>query len=169
MITILEFKIIKQPMKYLKLKLKIVLTTLLLLNGCQITPDAPVAMKGELDNAIEENRTFNAPKALTQVPMSVQTELMQQNMVQAKQGMLREKRLEVSATDVDATDFFTAIVRGSAYNVVIHPDVTGSISVNLSNVTLNEVLSVVEDVYGYDIRRNDNFIQVYPAGIRTET
>jgi len=159
--------IIKYNMKYSKLK--IALTILLLLSGCQTTPDEPVDMKEGLDAAIENTRAFNAPKALTQVPNAVQTELMQQNMTQAKQGMLSEKRLEVSATDVDAVEFFTAIVSGSTYNVVIHPDVTGRISLGLNNVTLNEVLSVVEDVYGYDIRRSNNVIQVYPAGIRTET
>jgi len=157
----------KQYMKHSKLK--IALTTLLLLSGCQSTPDEPVDMKEGLDAAIENIRAFNAPKALTQVPNSVQTELMQQNMAQAKQGMLSEKRLEISAIDVDAVEFFTAIVSGSTYNVVIHPEVSGSISLSLSNVTLGEALSVVEDVYGYDIRRNNNVIQIYPAGIRTET
>ncbi|MEY8216136.1 MAG: pilus (MSHA type) biogenesis protein MshL, partial [Colwellia sp.] len=150
-------------------KLKIALLAGLMLGGCQTTPDDPVDMKEGLDVAIEETQIINAPKALTQVPNSVQTELMQQNMLQVKQGMLSEKRLEISAIEVDAVEFFTAIVSGSIYNVVIHPDVTGRISLSLNNVTLNETLSVIEDVYGYDIRRSHNVIQVYPSGIRTET
>ena len=155
-------------MKYSKLK--ITLSSLLLtLVGCQTTPDAPVDMKEGLDLAIDDSRKINAPKPLTQVPNSVQKELMQQNMVQAKQGMLSEKRLEVSATSVDAKDFFTAIVEGSAYSIAIHPEVTGSVSLSLSDVTLTEALAVVQDIYGYDIRVNGNIIQVYPAGIRTET
>ncbi len=151
-------------------KLKIALSSLLLaLTGCQTTPNAPVDMKDGLDSAIEDTRKFNAPKPLTQVPNSVQKELMQHNMAQAKQGMLSEKSLEVSATSVEAKDFFTAIVEGSAYSIAIHPDVNGSVSLNLSDVTLTEVLAVVQDIYGYDIRVNGNIIQVYPAGIRTET
>jgi len=157
----------KQYMKHSKLK--IALLAGLMLGGCQTTPDDPVDMKEGLDVAIEETQIINAPKALTQVPNSVQTELMQQNMLQVKQGMLSEKRLEISAIEVDAVEFFTAIVSGSIYNVVIHPDVTGRISLSLNNVTLNETLSVIEDVYGYDIRRSHNVIQVYPSGIRTET
>jgi len=157
----------KQYMKHSKLK--IALLAVLMLGGCQTTPDDPVDMKEGLDVAIEETQIINAPKALTQVPNSVQTELMQQNMLQVKQGMLSEKRLEISAIEVDAVEFFTAIVSGSIYNVVIHPDVTGRISLSLNNVTLNETLSVIEDVYGYDIRRSHNVIQVYPSGIRTET
>jgi MSHA biogenesis protein MshL len=153
-----------------QLKLKIVLSTLLLtLGGCQTTPDQPVEMKEGLEQAISETKMLNSPKPLIQVPNSVQQELMQENMAQAKQGLLSEKRLEISATSVAAKDFFTAIVQGSTYSIAIHPEVNGSISLNLTDVTLTEVLAVVEDIYGFDIRRNGNVIQVYPAGIRTET
>lgn len=151
-------------------KLKIALSTLLLtLGGCQTTPDQPTDMKAGLEQAISETNVLNSPKPLTQVPNSVQKDLMQQNMAQAKQGLLSEKRLEVSATSVAAKDFFTAIVEGSAYSIAIHPEVSGSISLSLTDVTLTEVLSVVEDIYGFDIRRSGKVIQVYPAGIRTET
>ena len=126
-------------------------------------------MKEGLDEAIKETKSFNGPKPLTQVPSSVQQELMLNDMNQAKQGMLAEKRLEVSATEVDAKDFFQAIVRGSRYNVIIHPDVTGQISLSLNNVTLSEALTVVEDVYGYEIIRRGNVVKVFPPGIRTET
>ncbi|PHR84242.1 MAG: pilus (MSHA type) biogenesis protein MshL [Colwellia sp.] len=153
-----------------KLKLKIALSTLLLtISGCQTTPDQPVDMKEGLEQAISETKVLNSPKPLTQVPNSVQQELMQENMAQAKQGLLSEKRLEVSATSVAAKNFFTALVDGSSYSIAIHPEVSGSISLSLTDVTLTEVLRVVEDIYGFDIRHSGNVIQVYPAGIRTET
>ncbi|WP_246128970.1 pilus (MSHA type) biogenesis protein MshL [Colwellia demingiae] len=153
-----------------KLKLNIALSALFFaLVGCQSVPNDAVDLKEDLDAAIKETKRLNGPKALTQVPNSVQQELMLNNMDQAKQGMLAEKRLEVSATEVDAKDFFQAIVRGSRYNVVIHPDVTGQISLSLNNVTLSEALTVVEDVYGYEIIRRGNIVKVFPPGIRTET
>ncbi|WP_232771101.1 pilus (MSHA type) biogenesis protein MshL [Colwellia sp. 75C3] len=153
-----------------KLKLKIALSTLCFaLVGCQSVPNDPTELKEDLDAAIKETKSLNAPKPLMRVPNSVQQELMLNNMSQAKQGMLAEKRLEISATEVDAKDFFQAIVRGSRYNVVIHPDVIGQISLSLNNVTLSEALTVVEDVYGYEIIRRGNIVQVFPPGIRTET
>ena len=159
---------ISLPMK--KIKLKLGLSTLLFtLAGCQSVPNAPVEIKADLDAAIKQTEKLNAPKALTQIPSSVQQELLLNNMNQAKKGLLAEKRLEISATEVDAKDFFQAIVRGSRYNIVIHPAVTGDISLSLNEVTLSEALTVVEDVYGYDIIRNGNIIQVFPPGIRTET
>ncbi len=153
-----------------KLKLNITLLALLFsLIGCQSVPNDAVDIKEGLDAAIKETKSFNGPKPLTQIPNSVQQELMLNDMNLAKQGMLAEKRLEVSATEVDAKDFFQAIVRGSQYNVIIHPEVTGQISLSLNNVTLSEALTVVEDVYGYEIIRRGNVVKVFPPGIRTET
>ncbi|WP_252730549.1 pilus (MSHA type) biogenesis protein MshL [Colwellia sp. E2M01] len=151
-------------------KSKITLATLVfILVGCQSSPDDPVWMKEDIDYAIKSNDQLKQPKPLTQVPNSVQQEMMFNDMDLAKQGMLAEKRLEISATEVEAKDFFQAIVRGSRYNVVIHPNVTGQISLSLSDVTLTEALTVVEDVYGYEITKKGNVVQVFPPGIRSET
>lgn len=153
-----------------KITIKIILSSAIFaLVGCQTAPSDPVDFKEDLDNAIVENEQNKAPKPLTQLPDSVQQELMLDSMEQAKQGLLAEKRLEISATEVAAKDFFQAIVRGSQYNVALHPDVEGQISLSLSDVTLSEALEVVEDVYGYQISKHGNVIQVYPTGIRTET
>ena len=151
-------------------KLKIALSTLLLtVASCQSIPQSPVDMHEELEQAINDTKVLNSPKPLTQVPNSVQQELMLQSMAQAKQGLLSEKRLEISATSVAAKDFFTAIVEGSTYSVAIHPDVSGNITLNLTDVTLTETIEVIQDVYGFDIRVSGNVIQVFPTGIRTET
>lgn len=151
-------------------KFKVTLSTLLLvLSACQSTPDQPVDMKEGLDEAIKDTNVLNSPKPLTEIPSSVQKELMLQNMAQAKQGLLSEKRLDIAATSVVAKDFFTAIVEGSSYSVAVHPDVSGNITLNLTDVTLLEAIDVIQDIYGYDVRINNSVIQVYPAGIRTET
>lgn len=142
---------------------------LLVLNGCQSVPNEPTEMKAGLDEAINDTAVLNAPKPLAKVPDTVQQDLMQHNMQQAKKGLLSEKRLQVAATSVDAKDFFTAIVDGSRYSVAIHPDVSGQITLNLSDVTLMETFDVVQQIYGYEVLKKDNIIQIYPAGIRTET
>ena len=142
---------------------------LLTINGCQSVPNEPTAMREGLNQAIGDTTKLNAPKPLAKVPDSVKKELMQHNLQQAKQGLLSEKRLQVAATSVDAKDFFTAIVDGSPYSVAIHPEVSGDITLNLKDVTLTEVLDVVQQIYGYEIIQQGNIIQVYPSGIRTET
>ncbi len=143
-------------------------TLLLALFGCQTAPNKPTEIISALDAAIKES-SKPKPKALKNVPNAIQQELMQRSISQARQGLLAEKRLEISASDVSAQEFFAALVDESPYSVVVHPEVTGTITLNLKNSTLHEVLDVVEEVYGYEIRRKGKVVQVYPAGIRTET
>ncbi len=144
-------------------------SVLFALVGCQSVPDKPEDMNNALDQAIAENSAPKKVKPLTAVPNSVRQELMQQNMQQARHTLLAEKRLEIAAKQVQAKDFFAALVEGSPYSIAVHPEVAGSITLSLSDVTLSEALDVVQEVYGYEIRRNKRVIQVYPAGIRTET
>ncbi len=144
-------------------------TVLLALAGCQSVPDKPDDINRALDEALAQQSEPKKVKPLTSVPNSVRQELMQQNMQQARQDLLAEKRLEIAAKSVNAKDFFAALVEGSPYSIAVHPEVAGSITLSLSDVTLAEALDVVQEVYGYEIRRNKRVIQVYPAGIRTET
>lgn len=142
---------------------------LVFLLGCQSVPPQPTHVKAELDRAIAESTKSKSPKPLSTVPSSVQQELMQQNMTQARQGLLAEKRLEIAASQVDAQSFFAALVQDSKYSVAVHPDVAGTITLNLKDVTLDETLDVIASLYGYDVRKQGNVIKIYPAGIRTET
>lgn len=153
-----------------KLKKSVTLVSILLfMMGCESTPDAPTQVNNALDQAISDSSKTQQPKPLSQLPSSVKQELMQQNMQQAKQGLLAEKRLEIAASGVDAQQFFAALVEDSPYSVAIHPEVSGLITLNLKDVTLNEAFEVIEQLYGYEIRQSGRVIQIYPAGIRTET
>ncbi|WP_412705644.1 pilus (MSHA type) biogenesis protein MshL [Aeromonas rivipollensis] len=125
----------------------------------------PVQAKDALKQAMtEQNQT--AP--LTTLPPSVQSELLQLNRLQQPVAV-PEKRLRIAAHDVDAVEFFGSLFKGSRYSVAVHPGVAGSISVELKDVTLQEALAVVGDMYGFDVQRKGNVFHVYPAGLRTET
>jgi MSHA biogenesis protein MshL len=153
-----------------KIKISLVLSScLLVLIGCQSAPKSPDLMKKSLEQAILDTKQLKAPKALSYVPADVKQELMQQRFQQAKEGLLAEKRLEIAANNVAAQSFFAAIVEDSSYSIAVHPDVSGVITLNLKEVTIDEALDVVEELYGYQISRQNNVIQVYPAGMRTET
>lgn len=171
-------KVSNQGVTYMsrkKYSITLSLCTALIFAGCQSamppksTPPQPKVINAALDEAIKSHDKIKAPKPLTSLPTGIRNELMQQNMNQAKQGLLAEKRLEIAAHKVAATAFFTAIVEDSNYSVAIHPEVSGEISLNLKDVTLDEALNVVEELYGYQIHRKGKIIQIYPAGIRTET
>ena len=144
-------------------------TAVLVLAGCQSAPKPPTEVNQALDDAIAQASQPATPKPLKALPNSVRRELMQKEVQQARHGLLAEKRLEIAASGVAAEQFFAAIVDDSSYSIAVHPEVSGTITLNLKDVTLDETLDVIESLYGYDIRRQGRVIQVYPAGIRTET
>ncbi|AWA99301.1 pilus (MSHA type) biogenesis protein MshL [Vibrio harveyi] len=145
-----------------KLVVGIVVASLM---GCSMGHRDPVEVKQALNESINEANS----RALEEIPSSVEADLMPNldTSVSSEQGTL--KRFRIQANAVEARSFFASLVTGTEYSVAIHPAVQGNITVNLSDVTLDEVLNVVQDMYGYDVVKSGKVIQVYPAGMRTVT
>lgn len=125
----------------------------------------PVEVKQALNEAVNEANS----RALDDLPASVQDDLMPHFDGQPLSTQAPLKRFRVQANGVDAKTFFASLVKGTEFSAAIHPNVSGRITVNLTDVTLDEVLSVVRDMYGFDVVKNGKVIQIYPAGLRTET
>ncbi len=136
------------------------------LAGCQNLPESrpdPLESKTALAQAGETAATVAPPPAL---PPQLQQEL------EGRPTGPRPPeapRIDVAARGVDAQLFFASLVEESPYSVAIHPGVSGQISLNLRRVTLDEVLQTVQDLYGYEIRRQGRVLQIYPAGMRSQT
>ena len=60
-----------------------------------------------------------------------------------------------------------SIVSGTRYSMLVNPEVTGSISVNLKDVTVAEALDSLRELYGYEYRIDGTRIFVQPAGLQT--
>lgn len=60
------------------------------------------------------------------------------------------RRFNVAVNQMPARDFFMTLMDGSKKNILISPDISGSITLRLNNVTLEEALRAVSDSYGYD-------------------
>jgi len=144
----------------------------LCLVACQTTdrPD-PQTAKAALNESRQQaaaGQTIMPPPAA--MPEDVQRELNGDNTLgQAARALPAERRIDVSANEVDARVFFPSLVKDTPLSVAVHPDVQGNISLSLKAVTLAEVIQVVEDIYGYEVKREGRILRVYPAGMRTET
>jgi len=133
--------------------------------GCSMGHRDPVEAKQSLNQAINEANSRN----LDNLPASVEADLMPDMEGVASASERNLKRFRIQANGVEAKAFFTSLVKGTEYSVAIHPAVEGRVTVNLSEVTLDEALDVVRDLYGYQIEKVGKVIQVYPAGLRAVT
>ncbi|RZA32498.1 MAG: pilus (MSHA type) biogenesis protein MshL [Lysobacteraceae bacterium] len=78
-----------------------------------------------------------------------------------------EERFNVAFNNVPAQQFFRSIVAGTRYNMLVHPEVSGSISANLKDVTIAETLEAIREMYGYDYKIDGTRITIRPLTMQT--
>ncbi len=65
-----------------------------------------------------------------------------------------EERFHITVEDAPAREFLMSLVADTDLNMVVHPDVDLQISLELRNVTVDEVMEIVREIYGLEYRRN---------------
>lgn len=134
---------------------------LLFLTACKVT---------EKNQAEDQKEVLNAPQQSEAeqliIPADIEAELYADLEGESELVEQEEKRINISARDVDARIFFASLISDSTYSVAIHPDVSGQITLSLKQVTLPEALAVIEDMYGYEIKQKGRVYHIYPAGMR---
>ncbi len=78
-----------------------------------------------------------------------------------------EPKLDLLVNNAQAREVFLAIVADTRYSMLMHPDVTGTLSVTLRGVTVPEALESIRDVYGYDFKIEGRRIVVYAPTLQT--
>lgn len=78
-----------------------------------------------------------------------------------------EERFSLAFNNVQASQFFNSVVIGTRYNMLVHPEVSGTISANLKDVTLFEALDAIKELYGYDYKVEGSRIVIRPLTLQT--
>ncbi len=78
-----------------------------------------------------------------------------------------EERVSISSPNLPADVFFNSLVADTEYGVAISEDVDVNINLSLPNVTIEEAMDTVAEIYNLDIARRGNIFTIRPGGLRT--
>ncbi len=152
----------------------LIMGSVLLFSACSSVPNENTAtpQKTSLDRMIDQAFAEDNAKAGSSRPISnneVESALLPDiNLSTPGAGSIDvEQRFDLKVHRQKARSFFMGLVEDTSYNMVLHPKVKGRISLDLKNVTVQEVMEVVRDVYGYDFERTRTGYNVFPNTLRT--
>ena len=137
-----------------------------LVASCATPPPRPTsvdpAIKAEVDRAI----AGPAPRQ-PQLPDQALLPPLRMEMPSVA-GRPMDPRFDLSVSSAPAAQVFMAIASGTRYSMLLSPDVGGTITVNLKDVTVREALDSLRELYGYDYRIDGTRIFVQAAGLQTK-
>ena len=139
----------------------------LAMSACKVVPgrtDTLDAINAQMSGAVGKAASQPPPEAVASALMPPVAELANQ-LPKARQVL--EERFNVAFNNVPAQQFYQSIVAGTRFNMLVHPDVSGSISANLKDVTLFEALDAMREMYGYDYKVDGTRIYIKPLTMQT--
>jgi len=149
-----------------KLRLYLSFILLALLSACAVTPQKNEStlnkIKDELKLASQVNPVTPTPAAINDAllpPLKIE-------MPRASAKQL-EPRFDLVINNAPANQVLMGVVSGTRYSMLVRQDVTGTISVNLKDVTVFEALDSLRDLYGYEYRVEGTRIFVEPQAMQT--
>jgi MSHA biogenesis protein MshL len=131
--------------------------------GCTLPrPGVDSDIRGELDKA-NEPRVRAAPGSVEQAllpPLKME--------MPAVRGQAAEQRFDLSVSNAPAAQVFVSIASGTRLSMLVHPNVSGLITINLKDVTVSEALNAIRELYGYEYKVEGSRIFIQPVTIQTK-
>jgi MSHA biogenesis protein MshL len=147
---------------------RIVLISLaaVLFGACQSPPPAPSETQTVIDQVLHDainNRTPEKP------PAAVERALLPPLGAELPHGKAApaEPRFNLSVNKAPASEVFTALAADTHYSMIVHPEVGGTISINLKDVTLVEALDTIRDAYGYEYKIEGTRVFIEPITMQS--
>ncbi|MDH2919157.1 MAG: secretin N-terminal domain-containing protein [Sideroxydans sp.] len=78
-----------------------------------------------------------------------------------------DSKFDLSVSNTPASQVFMAIVSGTRYSMLLHPDVSGNISLHLKDVSVFEALETIRELYGYDYKVDGARIYIQSVALQT--
>ncbi len=153
-------------------KFTLLVALIVTLISCSTTPPKyPTSIlqtHATLQEAINIDKSLDR-KTARRIPRSVSDAMLPQtNPTFNTETSILHKRFDVAADKMPAKVFFTGLVDGTPYNMVVDPNIEGTVTLSLKNVTIEEAMDAVRDIYGYDYRKTTYGYEVSPPELETQ-
>ena len=139
---------------------------LLGLSGCAANATKQNATHNQIQAEMDQAAAARSKPAAPAVVSSALLPPLRVDMPKTAEKPL-EQRFDLVVNNAPANQVFMGIVSGTRYSMLVHPDVTGGISVNLKDVTVFEALDSLRELYGYDYRIEGTRIFIQSLGLQT--
>lgn len=133
-----------------------------LLTGCASTSAPPST--AVLDAIQREMAVASQPK-LPVVPPALDAALLPPLVLDVVKPA--EARFDITVQNAPVSQVYNAIVVGTPFSMLVPPELAGTVTLNLKNVTVRDVLDAMRDLYGYEYKVVGDRIYPQPNTMQT--
>ena len=138
----------------------------LLLTACADKP-LRIAQPGQaLQQELQAQRATASAQAAS-APAAAPPAAVAAPAVVAPPALPAEPRFDLIVNGAPARDVFLSLVSDTRYSLLVHPGVSGQLTVTLKGVTVREALDAIREVYGFDYAIEGRRITVFPPTLQT--
>ena len=138
--------------------------TVLLLAGCATPAQKPGATLDRINQELAHAAADRKSTSDKTIDMALMPPL---QIAMPKTMRETDPRFDLSVVDAPAAQVFMALVTGTRYSMLLPPNLSGKITVNLKDVTLREALDTIRDVDGYEYRVEGSRIFIQPNTLQS--
>ena len=78
-----------------------------------------------------------------------------------------EPRFDLAINNAPAAQVYLQLASGTPYNMLVSPEVSGTLSITLKDTTLPEAMDTLRELFGFEYRITGNRVFVYPNTVQT--
>ena len=143
----------------------IVALTALILAGCGLIEQKNPGSAFDLINQELKNASATGSKSAEASLNQAMLPPLQLDLPASAQSV--EPRFDLAVSNAPANQVFMALVSGTRYSMLLAPDLSGNVTVNLKNVTVREALETLRELYGYEFKYQGTRIYIQSNAMQT--
>lgn len=87
--------------------------------------------------------------------------------VSARAAEVLEPHFDLNVNNAPVKEMLMSIVHGTRYSMIVHPELSGNVSLELKETTVPEVLQILRELYGYEYRITGSRVMVESGRLQT--